>query len=53
MKAETDFDALVGRLATRAATLATAWAASRRRAARQDDRRWRHAGLIWPLFAKG
>ncbi len=53
MKAETDFDALARRLTASAATLAVAWASSRRLAARQDDARWRKASLVWPLFAKG
>ncbi len=51
--AETNFDALARRLTLRAGTLAVAWATSRRLAARRDDTRWRNAGLLWPLFAKG
>lgn len=53
MTAETNFDALARRLTLRAGTLAVAWATSRRLAARRDDARWRNAGLLWPLFAKG
>lgn len=44
-----DFATLAARLQTRARTLAEAHlAASRTRPAR----RWRHAGLLWPLFGK-
>lgn len=53
IEAETDFDALARRLAAKAGTLAAAWAARRRLDANNDESRWRHAGLVWPLFAKG
>jgi len=53
IEAEADFDALARRLASKAAALAAARATSRRLAARNADSRWRHAGLVWPLFAKG
>lgn len=53
MTVETDFDALTRRLTASAAALAVAWAAGRRVAARDEDARWRRAGLVWPLFAKG
>lgn len=42
------FDALAQRLAARARALAEARAASRRAGAV----RWRHAALVWPLFAR-
>lgn len=47
------FDALVARLAARAAALARARAQSDQLARQRDPRRWRQSGLIWPLFAKG
>ncbi|MGF7154435.1 hypothetical protein [Novosphingobium gossypii] len=53
MTAETNFDAVARRLSTQAGALAVAWATSRRLAARRDGARWRNAGLLWPLFAKG
>lgn len=48
--AATGFAALAMRLTAKAAALATARAAARRTA---QDSRWRRAGLVWPLFAKG
>ncbi|MCJ2189138.1 hypothetical protein [Novosphingobium beihaiensis] len=53
IEAETDFDSLATRLARRARALASAHIAARTLARRDDARRWRRAGLIWPLFAKG
>ncbi|WP_156370160.1 hypothetical protein [Novosphingobium sp. Leaf2] len=53
LTARADYAGLAARLATRAATLAVAHATVRLLAARGDDRRWRRAGLVWPLFAKG
>ncbi len=53
IEAETDFDALARRLASKAGTLAVAWATRHRLDARNDESRWRHAALVWPLFAKG
>jgi hypothetical protein len=46
-------DALPSRLIEKAAALATAHGRTRLLARRQDERRWRRAGLLWPLFAKG
>ncbi|WP_395329955.1 hypothetical protein WBP06_16600 [Novosphingobium sp. BL-8H] len=51
--ADKAFDALARRLATRAAALATAYAETQALIARADESRWRRAGLVWPLFAKG
>ena len=42
-------DGLASRLIARATALATAHV----RYPRQDETRWRRAGLLWPLFAKG
>lgn len=42
----------VSRLAARAAKLAEAAAANRRRAIARDPWRWRRATLLWPLFTK-
>lgn len=50
--AATDFAALAARLADRARTLAEARLAARAPAP-GDARRWRRAGLLWPLFTKG
>ena len=44
--------ALAARLAARAERLGRAYAETKLRRARRDARRWRLAGLIWPLFAK-
>jgi len=44
--------ALVARLAAKAETIAGARAEARLRSRRRDARRWRLAGLLWPLFAK-
>ncbi|MBV1918971.1 MAG: hypothetical protein KUG65_13045 [Sphingomonadaceae bacterium] len=41
------------RLAHKAAAIASARIASRQLARRDDPRRWRRPGLLWPLFAKG
>ena len=53
IEADAPFEALAKRLAARAATLAAAHAAARLLRTRGDERRWRRAGLVWPLFAKG
>jgi len=53
IEAHAPFAALAARLAARAGTLAAAHRAARLLAARGDERRWRRAGLVWPLFAKG
>ena len=50
--ARTDFAALAVRLAERARTLAEARLQARALAP-DDPRRWRHPGLLWPLFTKG
>ncbi len=47
------FEGLARRLAARAGRLAAARAATRLLTARGDERRWRRAGLVWPLFGKG
>lgn len=49
--AATDFAALAARLAFRAGALADA--RLRARGLAGDESRWRRAGLLWPLFAKG
>lgn len=49
---ETPFEALVVQMEERARTLAEARARDMRLAP-GDPRRWRRAGLVWPLFAKG
>lgn len=51
--ADTDgpFEALAARLFARARRLAAARGESRALARRNDPRRWRKAGLLWPLFA--
>lgn len=46
------FDALAARLAARAAKLAQAHVAGRVLASRRDERRWRSAALVWPLFGR-
>jgi hypothetical protein len=53
ISAEIPFEGLARRLAARAGRLAAAHAAARLLAARNDESRWRRAGLVWPLFAKG
>jgi hypothetical protein len=53
IRAEIAFGAIAARLAERAGKLAIASATSRVLAARKDESRWRRAGLVWPLFAKG
>ncbi|MEJ2409981.1 MAG: hypothetical protein P8Y48_11745 [Novosphingobium sp.] len=53
IEAETDFGSLAARLVRRARALATAHIEARTLSGRDDPRRWRRAGLIWPLFAKG
>lgn len=40
------------RLAARVLAKARALAEQRRLARREDPRRWRRAGLLWPLFGK-
>lgn len=50
LRAEAPFDALAARLAARAGTLAEAHLVAR---LLSDGRRWRHPGLLWPLFPKG
>ncbi|WP_395392235.1 hypothetical protein WBP07_14920 [Novosphingobium sp. BL-8A] len=52
-EADTAFDDLARRLATRAAALATAQAETQALAGRDDEGRWRRPDLVWPLFAKG
>lgn len=49
--ARADFDALAARLTARARQLAAARLQARAMAG--DERRWRRADLLWPLFAKG
>lgn len=51
--AAVSFGELAARLTKRARILAEAHAAARRLETRQDESRWRRAGLVWPLFAKG
>lgn len=53
IRAAADFDALARRLTARAKRLATARLAARLLAARRDERRWRRAALVWPLFGQG
>jgi len=53
IEAEADVSALLSRLTAKARSLATAQMQARALAQRGDARRWRRAGLIWPLFAKG
>jgi len=48
----TGWTALVARLAVKAEALGRAHAETRLRQLRRDTRRWRRAGLLWPLFAK-
>lgn len=43
---------LAARLGAKAEALARAHAEARLRRRRRDARRWRLAGLLWPLFAK-
>ncbi|HYD23541.1 MAG TPA: hypothetical protein VEB68_02005 [Croceibacterium sp.] len=43
---------LADRLAAKAGLLGEARAEALIRAHRRDPRRWRLAGLLWPLFAK-
>ncbi|MCW1429155.1 hypothetical protein [Novosphingobium sp. JCM 18896] len=47
-----DFDRAFDRLAARLLAKARALAAQRELARRDDPRRWRRAGLLWPLFGK-
>lgn len=49
----TSFAALAARLAERARALAEAHVQARAMAAQSDERRWRRAGLLWPLFTGG
>lgn len=44
------FADLARHLTARAAAAASAHAELRLRAARQDERRWHHARLLWPDF---
>jgi len=44
---------IVARLTARAEALAEALAERQALARREAPRRWRRAGLLWPLFAKG
>lgn len=53
IRAQTAADGFAARLATRAGALAVARITARLLARHGDERRWRRAGLIWPLFAKG
>ena len=46
-------DALTRLLVKRAAALAEARIEDLLLEQRDDPRRWRRAGLLWPLFAKG
>ncbi len=46
------FDALAARLMDAARRIGEARAAELAFARRDDPRRWRRAGLLWPLFAK-
>lgn len=46
-------EAFATRLADRARQIAEAEVATTELARRRDPLRWRKAGLIWPLFAKG
>lgn len=53
MKAATDFEALARRLTVRAAAAATARVTGLRLVRQQDERHWRRANLLWPLFGRG
>ncbi|MCT2399204.1 hypothetical protein [Novosphingobium mangrovi (ex Huang et al. 2023)] len=53
IEASADFGALAARLIQHARTLANAHLQTRALAARNDETRWRRAGLLWPLFTKG
>lgn len=48
IEARADFDTLAQGLAARAEQLSRARTVLLKR--RRDERRWRHAGLLWPLF---
>lgn len=47
------FAALARRLTAKAARLAEARARERVLVRRGDERRWRRAGIVWPLFGRG
>lgn len=53
IRAQTTLDGFAARLAARAGALAVAHVTTRLLARRGDERRWRRAALVWPLFAKG
>lgn len=53
IEADTDFASLASRLTEKARALAAARIETRALNRRGDDRRWRRAALLWPLFAKG
>ena len=50
---EADAGKALAALAPRLIARAAALAAARVRYRRQHETRWRRAGLLWPLFAKG
>ena len=52
ISARTPGAGLVARLAGKAEALALAHAEAGLRSRSRDARRWRLAGLLWPLFAK-
>lgn len=51
--ADAAFEGLARRLTERARMLAAARAETRRLTERRDEKRWRRADLVWPLFGKG
>lgn len=53
IEAQTNFETLAAGLVRRARALAAAHLQTRAMASQADERRWRRAGLLWPLFTKG